>query len=93
MKIKKSMETRNGHYIFMIKISKSYILIFSTALDYNQAISHEILSQIFDTARIAYCILSDQYTDNSSCLFFYGSDRPRRDRKLRFFNKKQYVGF
>ena len=70
MKIKKSMETRNGHYIFMIKISKSYILIFSTALDYNQAISHVILSQIFDTARIAYYILSDQYTDKSSCFFF-----------------------
>ena len=28
---------------------------------------------MLDTARIAYCILSDQYTDNSSC-FFYGSE-------------------
>ena len=43
------------------------ILLLCTAHDYNQAISHVILSQIFDTARNAYCILSDQCTDNSSC--------------------------
>ena len=60
------------------------ILLLCNAQDYNQAISHVIFSQIFDTARNAYCILSDQYTDNSSC-FFYGSEswfRPRKDRKL-----------
>ena len=42
------------------------ILLFCTAQDYNQAISHVILSQIFDNARNAFSILSDQYTDNSS---------------------------
>ena len=42
-----------------------------TAQDYNQVISHVILSQIFDTARNAYCILSDQYTDISSCFLLW----------------------
>ena len=28
---------------------------------------NSVLSQIFDIARNAYCILSDQYTDNSTC--------------------------
>ena len=42
------------------------MLLFYTAQDYNQAISHVILSQIFDNARNAFSILSDQYTDNSS---------------------------
>ena len=31
------------------------ILLFCTAPDYNQALSNAILSQIFDTARNAYC--------------------------------------
>ena len=44
---------------------------FVTAQDYNLAISHVILSQIFDTARNAYCILSDQYTDNWSCFHLW----------------------
>ena len=43
------------------------ILLLCNAQDYNRAISHVILSQIFDTARNAYCVLCDQYTDNSSC--------------------------
>ena len=37
------------------------ILLFCTAQDYNQAISHVILSQIFDNARNTFSILSDQY--------------------------------
>ena len=44
--------------------------VYCTGL-YYQAISHVILSQIFDTARNAYCILSDQYTDNSSCFLLW----------------------
>ena len=61
---------RNGHKIFMInQILK--ILLLCTTQDYNQAISHIILSQIFDTVRNAYCILSDQYTDNSSCFLLW----------------------
>ena len=44
--------------------------VYCTGL-YNLAISHVILSQIFDTARNAYCILSDQYTDNSSCFLLW----------------------
>ena len=70
--------------------SQNTAFVYCTTL-YNLAISHVILSQIFDTARNAYCILSDQYTDNSSC-FLYGSEswyRPRRDRKLRFKKKKK----
>ena len=47
------------------------ILLFCTAQDYNQAISHVILSQIFDNARNAFSILSDQYTDNSSCFLLW----------------------
>ena len=62
------------------------ILLFCTAQDYNQAISHVILSQIFDNARNAFSILSDQYTDNSSLFYFMvvkaGIDQERRDRKL-----------
>ena len=49
---------RNIHKIFMINQNLK-ILLFCTAQDYNQAISHVILSQIFDTARNAYCIVSD----------------------------------
>ena len=47
------------------------ILLLCTAQDYNLAISHLILSQIFDTARNAYCILSDQYTDISGCFLLW----------------------
>ena len=56
------------------------IQLLCTAQDYNLAISQVILSQIFDTARNAYCILT-------RVVFFYCSEswyRPRRDRKLRF---------
>ena len=42
------------------------MLLFCSAQDYNQTISHIILSQIFDTVKNAYSILSDQYTDYSS---------------------------
>ena len=62
------------------------ILIFCTVQDYNQAISHVILSQIFDNARNAFSILSDQvHRYITRVVFFYGSEswyRPRRDRKL-----------
>ena len=67
--------------------SQNTAFVYCIAL-YNLAISHVILSQIFDTARNAYCILSDQYsTQITRVVFFYGSEswyRPRRDRKLRF---------
>ena len=46
------------------------ILLLCTAQDCIQAISRVILSQIFDNARNAFSILSDQYTDNSSCFSF-----------------------
>ena len=68
----------NGHRIFMINQNLK-ILLFCTVQDYNQAISRVILSQIFDTARNAYC------TQITRVVFFYGSEswyRPRRDRKL-----------
>ena len=73
------------------------ILLFCTAQDYNQAISHVILSQIFDNARNAFSILSDQYTE-TRVVFFYGSEscyRPRRDRNALIKKKKRskYVGF
>ena len=45
------------------------MLLFCTVQDYNQAISHVILSQIFNTVRKAYCIRSE-YTDNSSFFSF-----------------------
>ena len=61
---------RNDHSIFMINQNLK-MLHFCTAQDYNQAISHVILSQIFDTARNAYYVLSDQYTDNSSCFLLW----------------------
>ena len=68
-----------------------------TAQDYNQAISHVILSQIFDTARNAYCILSDQYTDNSLFSFMvvraYLDQKERENSDLKKEKKKQYVGF
>ena len=49
------------------------MLLFCTAQDNNQAISHVILSQIFDTARNAYCILSDS-TQITRVVFFNGSE-------------------
>ena len=49
----------------------TYCFSVYTTQDYNQAISHVILRQIFDTAKIAYCILSDHYTDNLSCCCFF----------------------
>ena len=63
------------------------IQLLCNAQDYNQAISHVILSQIFDTARNAYCIVSDQYTDNKLFSFMVvragiDQERPRRDRNL-----------
>ena len=50
--------------------SQNTAFVYCIAL-YNLAISHVILSQIFDTARNAYCILSDQYSDNSSCFLLW----------------------
>ena len=50
--------------------SQNTAFVYCTGL-YNLAISHVMLSQIFDTARNAYCILSDQYTDNSSCFLLW----------------------
>ena len=55
--------------IFMI--NQNQIILFCTAQNCNQAISHVILSQIFDNARNAFSILSDQYTDNSSCFLLW----------------------
>ena len=56
------------------KISKTYILVFHTAQDkIKQYHTYSVLSQIFDTARNVYCIISDQYTDNSNS-FFNGSE-------------------
>ena len=46
--------------------SQNTAFVYCTGL-YNLAISHIILSQIFDTAKNTSCILSYQYTDNSSC--------------------------
>ena len=39
------------------------MLLFCTVRDYNRAISHVILSQMFNTVRKAYCIRSE-YRDN-----------------------------
>ena len=61
---------RNDHNIFMIN-QDFKMLLFCTAQDYNEAISHVIHSQIFDTARNAYCSLSDKHTDNSSCFLLW----------------------
>ena len=52
------------------------ILLLCTAQHYNLAISHVILSQIFDNAGNAFSILSNQYTGNLSCIF-YGSESCR----------------
>ena len=61
--------TTTSHILQWLSQQNLKILLLCTAQDYNIEISHLILSQIFDTARNAYCILSDQYTDNSSCFF------------------------
>ena len=52
---------------------KSQNTALCTAQHYNNnlAISHVIISQILDTARNAYCILNDQYTDNLSCFLLW----------------------
>ena len=64
--------------------SQNTAFVYCTAL-YNLAISYVILSQIFDTARNAYCILSDQYTDNFELFSFMvvraGIDQESSDRK------------
>ena len=53
-----------------------------------------VLSQIFDTARNAYCILSDQYTDNStSFLFLFMVGTEQEETESSDLKKKQYVGF
>ena len=51
-------------------ISQNTAFVYCTAL-HNPAISHVILSQIIDTARNPYCILSDQNTYNSSCFLLW----------------------
>ena len=53
------------------RIKEMVTIVLCTAQYFIQAISHVILSQIFDTARNAYCILSDQYTDNSNCFLLW----------------------
>ena len=72
------------------------IMLLCNAQDYNQAISHIILSHIIDTARNAYCILSDQYTDNSSCFLLLvraGLEQEKTESSdLQKEKKKQYVG-
>ena len=70
------------------------MLLFCSVQDYNQAISHVILSQIFDTVRNAYCILSDQYTDYSSCFLLVraGIDQEKTESSDEQ-KKEQYVGF
>ena len=87
-------QTKNNSIDRMIKVKemvakfhdkpKSQNAAFLSAQDYNQAISHVILSLIFDNARNAFSILSDQYTDNSSCFLLCSENwhGPRRDRKL-----------
>ena len=52
---------RNGRYIFMINQNLK-MLLFCTVQDYNQAISH---------IKNAYCIRSDQCTDNTSCFLLW----------------------
>ena len=69
------------------------ILLFCTAQDYNQAISHVILSQIFDNAINAFSILSDQYTDNSSCFLLWSGIDQEETERSDFKKKKQNVGF
>ena len=66
----------NGHYCFCVL----HRIIIKQ--------SHVILSQIFDTARNAYCILSDQCTDNL-VVFFYGSESLFRPESSDF--KKEAV--
>ena len=64
---------------------KSQNTLLCTAQDYNQTISHVILSQIFDNVRNANCILSVISTQITRVVFFYDSEswyRLRRDRKL-----------
>ena len=69
-----------------IKIMYSILLFYAIHIkQYHMYICKSVLNHIFDTAKNAYCILSDQYTDNS--IFCGGSEswyRPRRDWKLRF---------
>ena len=71
-------QTKNNSIDRMIKVKEKVtkfminqnlkILLLCTAQDCNQAISHVILSQI---ARNAFSILSDHYTDNSSCFLLW----------------------
>ena len=69
MKIKKCTETRNGHSIVMINQNFKILhsaFVYCTGLRSSNITRNSLLRQIFDTARNAYCILSDQYTDNSA---------------------------
>ena len=88
-----SLPNQNNSIERMIKIKemvtkfsvkpKSQNTAFCTAQDYSQARSHVILSQISDTARNAYCIVSDQDTYNSSFFSFIvvraGIDQEERE--------------
>ena len=60
------METRNGHYIFMINRNLKILhtaFLYCTGLTSSNITRNSVLSPIFDTARNAYCILrSDQIT-------------------------------
>ena len=73
MKIKKSTETRNGYYIFMINQNLKILytaFLYCTGIRSSNITCNSVLSQILDNARNAYCILSDQYTDSSTCFFY-----------------------
>ena len=53
--------------------------LFCTGLRSSNIAHDSVLNRIFDTAKIAYCFLNDQYTDNSS--FVLRADQTKKRQK------------
>ena len=63
MKIKKVRKQLNFHDKPKSQ-NPNTAFLYCTGLRSSNTTRNSVLSQIFDTARNAYCILSDQYIDN-----------------------------
>ena len=67
------------------KFSKIKILhtafLYGTGLRSSNITHYSVLNRIFDTSKMLYCILSDQYTNNSSLFLRADTDQEETLRK------------
>ena len=67
--------------------------LYCTGLRSSNITCNSVLRQILDTARNAYCILSDQYRDNLTFFMVGELVQSKKRLKTQIKTRKQYVGF